>query len=509
MRTWDIVALAVLALRQRKLRTALTTLGVAVGCFVLVAGLSIGQGVKHVLLEQMRRQDQLRRIFVWQAGPPPEEPPPEVLDIKGEMSEARRGRLREAIIRRYQRRPLLTQTGISAANVTDLAGMEHVESVTPGLNWGGKALLNGKEHNGFIYTAGAGDLGLARRVIAGDFLHNGQREGVLVSEAMVYDWGIHDEADVEKLLGRTVRLEVAMPGPGLPGMLAMLSVSRPNLTEKELRVLRKVMTRLPEALAKLDLPDDEQEVLAKLLGEVRSATGRSIVQEQPIIGVFRDVERYEISPWDAPPMPIDVLVPGAVAEKMFFAVPGRTTLPQVIVRVDHEDNLRAVHDRITAKGYRAFSLAEVVEQVRVAVLLITIACGFVAVVALVVAGLGITNTMLMSVLQRTHEIGVMKAVGAREMHIQALFLMEGLLTGAAGALAGLVAVWVASFPGDRIAAWLLARQTPMRLEGTVFAFPVWLVVGVPLLVCLLATLAAVYPARRAAKIDPIAALRQT
>ena len=215
-----------------------------------------------------------------------------------------------------------------------------------------------------------------------------------------------------------------------------------------------------------------------------------------------------MAPWDAPPRPVDVMVPAAVAEKMHFANPSHTVYPQVTVRVDHEDNLREVHDKITAMGLEAFSLAELVEQVRLNMLLISIACSFVAVVALGVSGLGITNTMLMSVLERTHEIGVMKAVGARDGHVLALFLMEGGADRGDRALAGLAAGWLVSFPGDHVAAWLVARQTSMQLDDTVFAFPAWLVLGVPSLVCLLATLSAVYPARRAARIDPIAALRQ-
>jgi putative ABC transport system permease protein len=509
VRTWDVVGLALMALWQRKLRSCLTTLGVAVGSFILVASGSIGMGVHRILMEQMRKQDQLRRILVWRgSGTPREEIPPAELEVKGAMSEARRLRLREAIVRRFQMTLRPTGSGVKPDHVEQLAELEHVTSVTPSLNWMGQARLESKSKTGLIYTASSEDLGIARRVITGEFFRKGQRDGVLVSESLVYGWGIVDEADVEKVLGRTVRLEVAQPGLTLPAMLMLLNARRPDLTKEEVKVVRKAIARVPEAIEKLDMPDQERQVLLKLLADVVTSEVRTIVQEQPIVGVFRDVERHEMSPWDSPPRPIDVLVPAAVAEQMHFARPGPRIFAQVVVRVDHEDNLRAVHDRIKAMGMEAFSLAEVVEQVRLNVLLIVIACTFVAAVALAVAGLGIINTMLMSVLERTHEIGVMKALGARDSHVLGLFLMEGALTGAAGALVGLVAAWLISFPGDRIAAWLVARQTPMQLDGSVFAFPPGLMLGVPVAVCVLTTLAAVYPARRAARIDPIAALRQ-
>jgi putative ABC transport system permease protein len=69
--------------------------------------------------------------------------------------------------------------------------------------------------------------------------------------------------------------------------------------------------------------------------------------------------------------------------------------------------------------------------------MITFATSSVAVVALLVAALWITNTMIMSVLERTHEIGVMKALGARDRHIQLIFLVGGVVLGLAGSRLGL------------------------------------------------------------------------
>jgi putative ABC transport system permease protein len=222
------------------------------------------------------------------------------------------------------------------------------------------------------------------------------------------------------------------------------------------------------------------------------------------------VDRTEIGPFDEPPRPVDVLIPPGVSRSLYFGRAGMAEqgLPQVSVRVDHERHLRRVEEEIKAMGLETFSLADLLDQVQLNVLLVSIACSFVAAIALVVAAIGITNTMLMSVLERQHEIGVMKAVGARSAQVLALFLVEGGLIGAAGAVIGLLGAWLVSFPGDRIAQHLVATRTPMQLDQSVFVFPAWLVVGVPLAVCALTTLAGLYPARRAASIDPIEALRQ-
>ena len=509
MRTRDVVGLALVALWQRKTRALLTTLGVAVGSFVLVTSLSIGQGVQGMLLEQLRKQDQLRRIIVWQGnGGRPEDVPPADLVITGEMSEARRQRLREAIVRRWQAPPHKAPPGLTAAQIAELKRLEHVVSVTPALSWTGKARLDGKEQPVFIRTASPDDRGVERRLLAGRFLVNGESEGILVSEIVVYRWGVRNEADVDTVLGRRVRLEVSQPATGPAALLSLLNVNRPNLTPNEMRVLRKAMARLPAALAHLDLPEDDQKVLLGLLGESRPDKKRTIVEEQPIVGVFRDVTRAEMSPWDSPPRPVDVLVPAATAEKMYFAVPGRKALPTVLVR----RGSRGQPERggqshqgdgpggVLAGGAGGPGAAE--HPAHLDRLHIRGAGG---------PGRGGAGDCQHDADERPGADARDRrdeGAGARDGHVQAMFLMEGVLIGALGAVLGLLASWLVSYPGDEAAYWIVAQQTPMRLEGSVFVFPLWLTTGVPLLVCLLTTAAAVYPARRAARIDPIAALRQ-
>src|ERR1019366_4041604 len=161
--------LAISALLARKVRTALSVLGVAVGGFALVASLAIGQGVEATLLDQLRRQDQLRRIVVWPgAGPRAEVIPEAELEVPGEMSDARRDRLREAIRRRFEtpRRPIDAK-GMTAEQVADLARMDHVVAVIPALTWQARALRGKGEVKGLLRTAGPNETGLARRLVSG------------------------------------------------------------------------------------------------------------------------------------------------------------------------------------------------------------------------------------------------------------------------------------------------------------------------------------------------------
>jgi putative ABC transport system permease protein len=101
----------------------------------------------------------------------------------------------------------------------------------------------------------------------------------------------------------------------------------------------------------------------------------------------------------------------------------------------------------------------------------------------------------------------MKAVGARDGHIVLIFLVEGAIIGLVGGVLGLLLAWGLSGPGDAWMQSILKKNTSIELHGSVFSFPPWLLIGVPVFACLVTTLAAVYPARRASRVDPVTALR--
>src|SRR5262249_20284668 len=139
----------------------------------------------------------------------------------------------------------------------------------------------------------------------------------------------------------------------------------------------------------------------------------------------------------------DVVVPAAAAEALYFRLPDHRThgYNQVTVEVDDAENVKEVARQIDALGLQAFTLVEYIEREQFVYLMVFAAMTIVAVIALAVAALGIATTMLMSVLERVREIGIMKAVGARDGHIQAIFLTEGSLVGLVGSLLGLLLGW--------------------------------------------------------------------
>jgi putative ABC transport system permease protein len=127
-------------------------------------------------------------------------------------------------------------------------------------------------------------------------------------------------------------------------------------------------------------------------------------------------------------------------------------------------------------------------------------------VGLVVAGLGIMNTLLMTVMERYQEIGIYKAIGASDGDIRVLFLMEAAVLGCIGGVGGLVLA--------RVVCWILqwgineyARRQGIQGPIPAFQFAFWLLAGAVAYSVAISVLSGLYPATRAAKTDPIRALR--
>jgi len=125
---------------------------------------------------------------------------------------------------------------------------------------------------------------------------------------------------------------------------------------------------------------------------------------------------------------------------------------------------------------------------------LTLTLAGIASISLAVAGILIMNVMLVAVTQRTAEVGLLKALGARGSQITALFLAEAVLLSAAGALAGLLFGYAAN--------WVIGRVYPALPVGA----PLWAVVLAVVIAVASGVVFGLMPARRAARLDPVVAL---
>jgi putative ABC transport system permease protein len=350
--------------------------------------------------------------------------------------------------------------------------------------------------------------------VAGSYLKPEDTNSIVVSEYLLYRLGVVDDSAVQSMLGKPLRLEYRT-GISKPNVFLMLfNANRNGLGLEEQQLLNKILKKLPTLLTKLDLSPAEKKILDKLLeppakpSEVEEEThSKEFVVTGVMRGFAKDEHRSNYLDWWQDD--VDVVLPAAAAMAWHFESPANRTygVQRVMVEVDNIESVKETAAAITAMGLNATSLVELIEREQFTYLILFGAMTCIAGVALLVAALGIINTMLMSVLERTREIGVMKAVGARHGHILTIFLVEGALIGFVGGLLGLLLAWGVSLPSDAWVRSMVSERMRLNLTESIFVWPIWLVIGVPLFSSLITTLAAVFPARRAAGVNPISALR--
>jgi putative ABC transport system permease protein len=181
------------------------------------------------------------------------------------------------------------------------------------------------------------------------------------------------------------------------------------------------------------------------------------------------------------------------------------TYPTITVRVTAAQHTQDVQEEIKAMGFTAFSLNDALEGAKRAFILLDILLGLVGSIALAVSSLGIVNTMVMSILERTREIGIMKAIGGSDRDVRGIFLVEATTIGALGGVLGIALGWVVGRVINFGANVYIESQG--GTAGNLFALPWWLIAGALGFAILVSLAAGSYPARRAARLDPIQALR--
>jgi ABC-type antimicrobial peptide transport system permease subunit len=177
----------------------------------------------------------------------------------------------------------------------------------------------------------------------------------------------------------------------------------------------------------------------------------------------------------------------------------------LIVKVKHAQFAQDVEDQIRKKGFSAFSLNDALQGAKRAFMILDIVLSLIGSIALTVSSLGIVNTMVMSILERTREIGIMKAIGGSDGDIRRIFLIEASAIGFFGGVTGVVLGWLVGRIVNFGANVYIQNQggTP----GNLFSLPFWLIGGAIGFSVTISLIAGSYPAARAARLDPIRALR--
>jgi putative ABC transport system permease protein len=177
----------------------------------------------------------------------------------------------------------------------------------------------------------------------------------------------------------------------------------------------------------------------------------------------------------------------------------------VTVKVQRAQDTEVVEKKIKDLGFGAFSIADLLESQKKAFILLDLLLGLVGSIALTVASLGIVNTMVMSILERTREIGVMKAIGGDDGDVRKIFLVEASLIGLLGGVFGIALGWAVGRVINAGANYYLQSQGVPA--ANLFMIPWWLMAGAMAFALLVSLVAGSFPAMRAARLDPIQALR--
>jgi putative ABC transport system permease protein len=190
--------------------------------------------------------------------------------------------------------------------------------------------------------------------------------------------------------------------------------------------------------------------------------------------------------------------------QMGEALVGDAGYARVTVQVVDPTQTQVIHTELKKRGFNVFPLPNLDEIKRV-FLFVNGALALIGGIALLVASFGISNTMIMSIRERTREIGIMKAIGGSDAEIMKIFFFEACLIGFMGGLFGVLIGWALTSIANPLVNKYIVQSTTTYIHF--FSIPWYLWGGAILFAMLIALLAALYPASQAARVDPIKALR--
>jgi len=480
----DILHLALRNLRQAKLRAILTTMGVIVGTAVIVTMMSFGLGLQSNMLARFKALDLFNEIQVFGRG-------------LSNLAGLDRGRQRDEGESGGRRRGDKTPTRIlDDAGIKEIAAIKGVAYVEPSVNFGSYVRANGK-----LLTQTVGGANIPnestrfQNFAAGKMISSPGVDEAVVSERFIRDFGYAKPADA---VGQTLELlappadnkkkEQTEPEEETPNFFG-IPLDDPGLDESS-----------------GDLEVKKLRIAGVLSTEIKEGAGQGGLRGMmPGAGIYVPLQMAH--QWNIQHRGPMSQVELALARASGNLGEGQSEgYDRAVVRVEDPVQLTAVRQKITELGFSSFSIVDEIDQIRTVFLIIDSVLGLLGGISLLVASFGIANTMIMSILERTREIGIMKAIGAEDREIKLIFFVEAAVIGVVGGVIGVLVAWGIDGLANRLAyRFILKPQGASFIDF--FSMPIYLSLGAILFALVVSILAALYPASRAARIDPVRALR--
>jgi putative ABC transport system permease protein len=463
VKAYDLAELAVRNLRESILRNSLTTVGISVGVASLVAMLSLGIGLQQLATRRLVRSGLFDTVLVTSRR-----------DLRNfNRSDDENGGLTPA------ESPVLDES----ARVK-IAQMPNVVEAYPDLRFITSFTFDGKPHLTMV-------AGIPASYKTNDAFEGMQ--GTFFSSDMAPEV-ILQKAFAAELLGKT-----AKPGSE---EVPVAELAKPLLGKD---MTMRYSERVDAAQSSLDIQDPD----APAANTTYSIQSHEL--KLKIVGVTDlDPDSMRGSARARVLLPLKLveslhaIQPTALRDTTQAAskVPTYST---VSVRVKNPTQIQAVEDTIKKMGFNTFSMLDATRSLRKFFAIVDIFLGVFGSLALAVASIGIVNTLVMAILERRREIGIMKAIGASDTDVKKLFFAEAGVMGLLGGALGVALGWTI---GRVINAGtnVYLKQQSLAPEQIWFV-PWWLVGGAIGFAIVVSLLSGLYPASRAARLDPVQALR--
>jgi putative ABC transport system permease protein len=457
MKGYDLFDLAVHNLRQSKLRNGLTTVGISVGVASLVAMLSLGVGLQQLATRRLAGSGMFDTVFVTSKQ-----------DFRGFDREE------DQKTPNPEKAPLLDEPARDK-----MAHLQYVTEVEPEIRVMGEIVYGGQTHFGFV----TGLPMSARENEAFDNIQGKFFSGPAAEEVILLnDFAKELQAqDSKRLIGQEVTLRY-----GEHQALAPDSANRPQLSGAQDN----------------GASGNSDDLSFSVVRKTRQLKVVGILQEEPY-GGMRTVSRGRIF------LPVDLTEKLNMAQfsdmRSSLRGGGGRTYMTLTVRVKDPGKVAGVQDAINKMGFRTFSVLDATKSLRRFFTVLDLFLGIFGSLALTVATLAIINTLVMAVLERRREIGIMKAIGASDSDVKRLFFTEA---GAMGLFGGVLGIGLGFAIGKAInvgtGIYLHRHQLPAE---AVWILPPWMIGAAIAFSIIVSLLAGLYPASRAAKLDPAQTLK--